>query len=306
MDCDSINERLQVYLEGILEREEQAAVEEHLMRCESCAKDLKELRLTIQLVRDLDEVEPPPWLAQKIMRSVCAEAPPKRGILDRLFRPLSVKLPLEALAVVLLGVATYYVFKAVEPEVRMVRQPADVPRKEAPSEVQAPLLKDQAPVGTRGLQEPPGPAKDDKAALPDRQLAPATRTFPADSAERDMATESRDGLKSGEGLRRQESAPTPAPAAPSVLSQQEARVKAADPEEPAKASQTLAAVSVYVQDTDVAAARIEGSLAEIQGAVIRKEAVPSGVMVHVRLDAGRFNDFLVRLRSIGRTEKGAA
>jgi hypothetical protein len=306
MECDSINEKLQVYLEGILEREELAAVEEHLMRCESCAKNLEELRLTIRLVKGLDEVEPPPWMTHRIMTRVRAEAPPKRGMLDRLFRPLSVKLPIEALAVVLLGVATYYIFKAVEPEVRMVRQAADVPKKEAPQEVQAPPLKDQAPAGTRRFQEPPGPAEDDKAALPDRQLAPATKTFQADSAEREMATESREEPKSREGIRRQESAPTPAPAAPSVLSQEEARVKAAKPEEPAKARQAVATVSVYVQDTERAATQIEGALGQIRGAVIRKEAVPSGVMIHVRLDASRFNDFIARLRSIGRTEEGAA
>jgi hypothetical protein len=246
MECDSINERLQVYLEGMLDREEEAAVEEHLRQCESCAASLEDLGVTIQLVKGLDEVEPPPWMTHRIMTRVRAEARPKRGILDRLFRPLSVKLPIEALAVVLLGVATYYVFKAVEPEVSLVKQPAGVPGKEAPSEIKPPPLKDQAPAGTGDFRERPRRAEDDKAA-------PASKKVPDAGAERDTATESREEAKVGAGVRGQEKLSSPAPAAPAIVpSEPEARLKASKLEQSPKA-QAAAAISVYVPDPERAA-----------------------------------------------------
>ena len=59
---------------------------------------LEDLRKTVELVKGLEEVEPPPWLAQKIMAHVKDESEKEVGIFRRLFYPLRVKIPLEAFA----------------------------------------------------------------------------------------------------------------------------------------------------------------------------------------------------------------
>jgi hypothetical protein len=66
-------------------------------------------------MNDLEEREPPLWLAKKIMNRVRQEANQKKSIWQRLFYPLHVKLPLEAVGVALVALTALYVFQSVQP-----------------------------------------------------------------------------------------------------------------------------------------------------------------------------------------------
>lgn len=119
MRCDEIRKRLSEYLDGELPPDGKRSVEEHLAGCEGCRRELSELELTLGHLRSLPEVEPPPFYTQSVMRRVREEAQAKPGLLRKLFFPLRVKLPIEALAVALVAVVAVYVFKAMGPEVAM-------------------------------------------------------------------------------------------------------------------------------------------------------------------------------------------
>ena len=69
-------------------------------------------------------MESPPWFTQKIMSRVRAEQESTKSILQRLFYPLHIKVPLEAFATVLIAVAAVYLFRANEPEMKRIHVPA--------------------------------------------------------------------------------------------------------------------------------------------------------------------------------------
>ncbi len=106
MECRGIQEKLSPYLEGMLSEADKAAVKEHLASCGACRTVLEELRKAGEVLGRLDRVEPPPWLATRIMGQIGEEVGHRRGVASWLFRPLRVKIPLQAFAVlVVVGLA---------------------------------------------------------------------------------------------------------------------------------------------------------------------------------------------------------
>ena len=193
MECEGLKERFSAYLDGILPAEERTLLEEHLKSCERCRESLADLRKTIGHVRDLEEIEPPLWLTNKVMAKIRAEAEPKKGIIERLFYPLSLKLPIQAVATVLIVATALYVFRMMEPEVKITeRITEEVPQKilpepkdsatetekgktvpfqkvsPQPGPRQAPEMKDSEAVGASAAPEP------GEKAVPDyREKTPA-------------------------------------------------------------------------------------------------------------------------------------
>jgi hypothetical protein len=80
-------------------------------------------------VHGLGEVEPPPFFEQRIMSRVREEAGQKQGILRRLFYPLHIKVPIQALATLLVAVLALYVYQTGEPEMKQMA-PLPIPLTE--------------------------------------------------------------------------------------------------------------------------------------------------------------------------------
>jgi len=115
MEHIDIRHKLSDYLDGSVSAQEKALIEEHLKTCTECDQALLELQKTIELVKNIEEVQPPDWMAQKIMATVRAEAAEKKSFLQRLFFPLSIKLPIQAVAVVFLTITVVYMYRGVQP-----------------------------------------------------------------------------------------------------------------------------------------------------------------------------------------------
>jgi anti-sigma factor RsiW len=98
--CNDIEHNLSAYLEGTLSPEVKTIVEEHLASCPHCTKAVENLKKTEKLAREMEEVEPPPWFAQKIMSHVREEAQLKESLFRKLFYPLHIKIPIQALTTV--------------------------------------------------------------------------------------------------------------------------------------------------------------------------------------------------------------
>lgn len=238
MECQEIRKNLSAYLEGMVSPEDRELIEQHLASCRSCSTALYELNRTGEVVKHLKEVEPPPWMKQKIMARVREEAEPKKGILQKLFYPLHIKVPLEAFATVLVAVVAVYVFKAVEPQMKDLQVPSPgepvIARQEAPYPAKAPAAETPAEggetlskaesdrTGGKGLgqlerearpeekrlaQEPSPPPKVFKA-LP----APPPASPPAEPKKEAFAAKSAEAPGIAES-RRAEAPPPPPPAA---------------------------------------------------------------------------------------------
>ena len=115
MEHNHIRHKLSEYIDGSVTGEEQAKIEAHLKTCLQCSGALEELRKTVEHVKTVEEIEPPAWMTQKIMAKVHAEAEEKKTLFKRLFFPLAVKLPVQAVAVLFLSITAYYIYQNINP-----------------------------------------------------------------------------------------------------------------------------------------------------------------------------------------------
>src|SRR4030042_2097613 len=153
MECMEVQKRLSAYLEKVVSPKQKALIDGHLKKGKKCKESLADLRKAIEYVQKLEEVEPPAWLAQKVMAQVRSEAEAKRVIWQRLFRPFHIKLPLEAIALIFIAVGAIYIFKAMQPEMRLSKIPTET-REVAPAPVTA-FKKEKPPIIDK---EQPAPA----------------------------------------------------------------------------------------------------------------------------------------------------
>jgi len=311
MECGTVRDKFSPYLEGSLSSEEKRLVEQHLMECQKCAESLAHLKKTLEHLHRLEEVEPPPWLRQRIMARVAEEAEGKKGILQRLFYPLHIKLPLEAVAAVLIAMFCLYVFKAMEPEMKL----AQAPVQETPPQV---LLKEKEPVSTVE-------GKDAARTLPAKQVVPREK--------KEIAS---DKLMEDKKPAKAPAPPEPATgyaspsaemqAAPqrteevgrrdSVGSSAELKVKARDesrqPLAAPRASAPLAAaikeqeipLTIKVKEVEPTSKQIEDLLLQLSGRVIRVESLEGKKVMIARLDSDRVGQFLEHLKSLGELTEG--
>jgi hypothetical protein len=150
MNHNDIRHKLSEYMDGSITAEERAAIEAHLKTCSVCS-DARELQKTVEHVKSIEEVEPPDWMTQKIMAKVRSVAEGRKGIFQRFFFPLSVKLPIQAVAVLFLSVTAFYIYRNIQP----VPAPSEAPMQEFTVRSEAPL----APV-LRDKREEPTISKD--------------------------------------------------------------------------------------------------------------------------------------------------
>src|SRR4030065_1792104 len=142
MNCQDIQQKLSAYVEGILHPEEKILVDEHRTSCQKCNESLSDLRKTINYVHTLKDIEPPPWLTQKVMAKIKTEAKPKKWILQKLFYPLHIKLPIEAVAAIFIAVTALYIFKNIQPEIKLARAPSEEGIRQIPLQERDTFQKD--------------------------------------------------------------------------------------------------------------------------------------------------------------------
>jgi hypothetical protein len=113
MEHAEIRLKLAAYLDDAVSDEEKEEIKRHLGRCGGCRGEIADLELTVRYLKSLPEVEPTPWLAEKIMALVRDEATQKTSLWRRLFFPLHVKLPVEAFAIFFLCITGYYLTQMI-------------------------------------------------------------------------------------------------------------------------------------------------------------------------------------------------
>ncbi len=178
MNCHQIQEHLSQYLDHRLESGERHEIEAHLASCPDCLPEAKLLSDAIKRVAGLPELEPPIGLSQRVMAQIRREAAPPT-LWDRLFRPLRIKLPLHATALLLVAGLAVFLYRA-----------NDLSRTEmiAPSEPSPALKRPAVP-----------PAEETKRTGPQRKEeapAAAVPSEPQRSADSDPPAAERDRIES--------------------------------------------------------------------------------------------------------------
>ena len=117
----TMEEKLIAYIEGTLSEEEKLIIDEQLKESQEMRESLSDLRKTIQLLTKLEEVETPNQFTEKIISRVREETEQKNGIFKRLFSPLHIKLPIQAIAIIFLVAVSIFIYRAYQPEPDKIR-----------------------------------------------------------------------------------------------------------------------------------------------------------------------------------------
>ena len=131
MTCHEARELYSALLDEALDAGERAAVEAHVAGCPECARELERFRRAVSLVRAAAPVRAPIGFVDRVL-AAARPLPWYRRLRQRLFRPLAVKLPLEAAALLLVGGAAVYLFQHTPELQQTARQEAPRPELPAP------------------------------------------------------------------------------------------------------------------------------------------------------------------------------
>ena len=104
-------------------------INEHCAQCSRCQRSLQDLKKTTNILEKLDELEPPSWLAEKIMAGIY-ETEQKKTWFQRIFLPLRVKVPVQALAMAFVVVLSVYLYRSTAPEPGNLARPQYAPQAE--------------------------------------------------------------------------------------------------------------------------------------------------------------------------------
>ena len=289
MTCDEARERLSALLDEALSPDERDALDAHVATCVDCRRELGLLRNTVALLRAVDPARAPAGFVDRV-RAAARRAPWYRRVQRALFVPWPVKLPLEAAAIVLVGVIVVSLFKTT-PELEQAA------RVETPS-----------PAVTEAPRRP-----DELDAPPRREVKPTPAPAAPAQGEERAASLTHDATDAARRRDLAKAASSPAPAAPAepkaerqVSTAQPARdaaKKGADeavsrlparPATPADVSGQLA-----VKDREAAARFITELMAKAGGAEIGRSAVAGAMVIELTLPRTAWAEFTRELTALG-------
>jgi hypothetical protein len=172
MTCDETRDTLSAYLDEALTADERSLVDAHLGGCAECRRELEALRATVALLQRVEPARAPVGFVDRVV-AAARPRPWYRRAADAVLLPLSVKLPLEATAVVMVGLLAVYLFERSPELQRAAREVA--PRQEAAAPVQE-KAAEQLVDKTAPSPAPPAPAEAPARAAGERDRADAPRS----------------------------------------------------------------------------------------------------------------------------------
>jgi hypothetical protein len=115
MECALIQERLSEYIDGTLDANDRAAVENHISTCKTCKEDLASLTEMVEELHAMDPVEAPADFLEKIHERMDSQFSFNR-IIRKLFIPFRIKIPLELAAAATITILVFFVFNIQQKE----------------------------------------------------------------------------------------------------------------------------------------------------------------------------------------------
>jgi hypothetical protein len=302
MRCGQIQKMLPACIDGILSKTETALVEKHLVVCGSCRASFQEYQQARQLVKKLEEVEPPRGFAEKIMARIEQEENKKGGILRKLFYPLHIKVPVQAVAAVVIAVLAIQTYRSVDPQKQTAPPDAitavpgpreDLDRKEEKRQEASLPAKKTLPTSEEAVKTGEGTIKDSmtgplparippaetqargKASSPPSQV-PASATAPKEAERAELAA----------GGKKAKMEAKPAVSAPF-------------PEAASLQKGAGAELALRVAEVASTGEKVQTILQEMGGSRIERTRLGEDEIVTADLNPQRLSEFLDRLKSLG-------
>ena len=304
MECDRIQEQLSAYLDDTLSSAEKGIVDKHLNSCPECRKSLADLETTVRSIRGLEEINPPPWLTQKIMTRVKAEAEPaKKNLWQKLFYPLHVKLPIEAFGAFLIALTALYVFKSMEPKINTVIEPSEKTVSEYAAKEKAATPSTEAvkpskePIVTRSKQE------ETAAVPPPLQKRSPVPAPPAEQPEFDQGLPVKEkraeSRKSVERDMLMKSAPAPAALSGPNAASQEGAAQVAGKMMSGLPEKEDISIAFKAADIDSTKRDIEEVFSRFGGKVIQAGPVSDTLIITGELGPDKLQQLMDKLKTLG-------
>jgi hypothetical protein len=279
MECKEVQKRLSAYIEKLVPPKQKALIDAHLKGCKKCKRALADLKKTVNYVQKLEEVEPPAWLTQKVMARVRSEAEAKKGIWQRLFFPFHIKIPLEAVALILVAVGTIYIFKSMQPQMHVAQAPIETEEAAPPTFAS----------GKGEVHDAAEPAKQFRDT--DTEKARETKSV---------------GLAKApvEEMKREKAAPAIA-AAPTDELERGVPRSSAELEKSALVEKRGEQVLFIVNVSDLAIANrdIEGTIRQLGGRIIKQESIGDKAIINAEIDSKQMTELFNQLNLIGEVQE---
>jgi len=306
MECNNVQEKLSVYIEGMISPEERKLIDKHISSCSKCKEALYDLKKTLDYVHNLEDVEPPVWLTQKVMAKIHSEAEPKKGILQKLFYPLYIKLPIEAVAVVLIAVTALYIFKTIQPEMKMAKAPSEVA-------TQVPL-KEKTPSVDKSKENviPPHPplipplvrgdtegSKGGKGGFEAEQAVPVKKP--------DTIDKSAETPKAPTQVLREAEVPSETRPSAGIATKDESKTEVLARAPKAKSlsetKEKTVSLTIRVKDVETAIKEIEKSLIHHGAEIVKIEHLEDKDMFTAKIDSQKLKQLITEFKDIGEVEE---
>jgi anti-sigma factor RsiW len=123
VSCEEAREVLYDFLTGRLGGEAHRRVEEHVEACQGCREELEELREALSFLDAWKVPELPVGFEERLRRRIAERARERsrsrlQVVIDKVFRPYHIKLPLEGLAVAAVILVALTIYRGFAPEDR--------------------------------------------------------------------------------------------------------------------------------------------------------------------------------------------
>ncbi len=289
MECHAVQEKLSAYIEGNISSQERMLVDEHLKSCVKCNGSLAELKKTISYIHNLEDIEPPAWMTQKIMAKIKAEAGTEKVIWKKLFYPLHIKLPVEAVAVILIAITTVYIFKTIQPETKFTKVPSEetssqifLEQRETSQRKQADKLTEIKEKGSKkGIEaeQPLSAGKSETADMESKQSKVPELFAKQDEAAPSAAVPTKGELKR-EAL----------PAVPQPKVSEERKKDSID-------------FIVNVKNRETAGKEIVKAVRQFNGRITRTESLEGKDILTAEIDSRKLRDLIETIKLSGSVEK---
>ena len=304
MEHDDIRHKLSEYLDNTVASDEKISIEEHLATCAECADALRELRKTIEHLHQINEVEPPAWMTQKVMSRVRAEAEKRRSLFRRLFFPLAIKLPLQTVVVLFLAVTAYYIYMNIDPREKYAEPQVEMAAKKEAREVSraAPerRLAEEAPARRKDVEQAPEYKSLDMKYSYERPAPPEPAAPQAAAPPRSWEAEGPTPAARAE--RADPAARTPRPA---LLDKEEKQVAGVPRDETgtskraSKTSGATAHLTLLAKDVTEAAAAATKAVVDAGGMVVKSDSDANATVITVTIGAAALPELRKTLEKIG-------
>lgn len=294
MKCRDIEEKLPAYHEGCtLSSEETSLVEAHLKICPQCSSSLDDLIKTMHLIKELPEIDPPPWFTQKVMARVHDETEKRRGLVKKLFYPFHVKIPIEAFATLMVALLGIYIYQSTQPETGTISRARQARVEQAIPETIAP----KETIKEKNVSSDGKTKNDNEKSATTEHLQKTTANADIPSATGIIKEKKQDDTYDRERTRQEAAAPQ------APLSRKKEAFSAAGETQPSRSSvpdkQYTELVSVQVTNIQAALKKIDKILGNLGAQPSSMKSHEGRVYMNIQVQPETVNELLSQLKAVG-------